>query len=198
MSGGRVLSGCGFHPSGDPGPWSCCTRTVRSAPCGRCRGRSVSWRSPAGRRATASPSGWGAGPPASCTSPPTERRARSGPFRGDRAGSPTGCFATAEAFVQARSGSRGVPAIVSVSADGVPGPATMLTTQAGSAYGTSRRRHGRVHGGGDCQLRGRSWLGGRDQGWERDGHHLLDQCRRFPERVAALRGGPSGRRSLPE
>ena len=52
-------------------------------------------------------------------------------------GSPSGCFATAAAFVQVRSGYRGVPAIIPVSPDGVPGPATMLTTEAGNAFGIS-------------------------------------------------------------
>ncbi len=52
-------------------------------------------------------------------------------------GSPSWCFATAAGFIPVRSGYRSVPAIVPVSADGVPGPVQLLTTQAGNAHGVS-------------------------------------------------------------
>lgn len=51
--------------------------------------------------------------------------------------SSTLCYATAVAFVPSGGGFYGVPAIMPISADGVVGPAQILTTQSGNAYNIS-------------------------------------------------------------
>ena len=51
--------------------------------------------------------------------------------------SSTACYATAVAFISAGGGFYGVPAIMPVTADGVAGPAQILTSQSGIAYNIS-------------------------------------------------------------
>ncbi|HEX2023887.1 MAG TPA: hypothetical protein VHF00_04240 [Acidimicrobiales bacterium] len=51
--------------------------------------------------------------------------------------SSTICYATAVVFISSGSGSYGVPAIMPVSADGVPGPLQALSSQSGNAYNIS-------------------------------------------------------------